>query len=141
MVARHFTDLFCWQLSNELKLRVYAIIARPKVARDFKYCDQIRESTRSAPRNIAEGFGKYDPPEFIRFLNIAKGSLSETENHLRDGLALTYLSQEEFHDLTRLAKRARSTTISLMAYLEQCPRKWRRPQYDDALPEFGSSEE
>ena len=100
MVARHFTELACWQLSNELKVRVYELIARPKVTRDFKFCDQIRDSARSAPRNISEGFGKYDPPEFARFLNLAKGSLMETQNHLRDGLSQTYLSQEEFHDLS-----------------------------------------
>jgi len=49
MTAKHFTELVCWQLSSELKRNIYAVIARPKVARDFKFCDQIRESARSAP--------------------------------------------------------------------------------------------
>jgi four helix bundle protein len=124
-VAKHFTELACWQLSNELKMRVYEIIARPNVARDFDFCDQIRDSARSAPRNIAEGFGKYDPPEFARFLKIAKGSLTETQNHLRDGLSQAYFSQGEFHDLSLLASRARSAAIALIKYLESCPRKWR----------------
>ncbi|MGE5814113.1 MAG: four helix bundle protein [Acidobacteriota bacterium] len=123
MIARHFTELVCWQLSSELKRKIYAVMARPKVARDFKFCDQIRESARSAPRNIAEGFGKYNPPEFGRYLNIAAGSLAETQNHLRDAFDLQYVEQKEFGELWRLAKRARGATIALMNYLASCPRK------------------
>ncbi len=124
MIARHFTELVCWQLSNELKARVYDLIARPRVARDFKFCDQIRESARSAPANIAEGFGKFDPPEFARYLKIAKGSLMETQNHLRDGLTQKYVAEEEFRQLWQLTKRARAAIIGLIEYLETCPRKW-----------------
>ena len=124
MVARDFTELVCWQLSNELKVRTYEIIHREKVARDFKFCDQIREAARSAPRNISEGFGKYDPPEFRRYLNIAAGSLKEMQNHLRDALSEEYIALDEFRTLWHLAKRARGATIALMAYLESCPRKW-----------------
>ena len=123
MTARHFTDLVCWQLSSALKRKIYAVIARPKVARDLKFCEQIRESARSAPRNIAEGFGKYDPPEFRRYLNIASGSIAETQNHLRDALDLKYLEQEELAELWQLAGRARGATLALMTYLENCPRK------------------
>lgn len=128
MVAREFTELVCWQLSTEFKVRVYEILARPKVARDGKFCDQIRESARSAPRNIAEGFGKYDPPEFRRYLGIAAGSLTESQNHLRDALTQQYISSDEFNQLWALTRRARKATLALMAYLESCPRKWNRPE-------------
>jgi four helix bundle protein len=137
VVARHFTELVCWQLSNDLKVRVYEVIAQPKVARDFKFCDQIRESARSAPRNISEGFGKYDPPEFARYLNIAKGSLTETQNHLRDGFSQGYLTLDTFHDLWLIAKRARAATIGLIQYLESCPRKWNRQTDVQARKETG----
>src|SRR5689334_8817187 len=52
--VRRYEDLVCWQLSDELKRRVYAVIARPEVRRDFDFCDQVRRSARSAPSNIAE---------------------------------------------------------------------------------------
>lgn len=123
MTARHFTELVCWQLSNELKVRIYGIIARPKVAKDFDYCDQIRKSARSAPSNISEGFGKYSAAEFRRYLNIAAGSLCETQNHLRDGLSQNYLESDEFKSIWTLATRARAATLGLMDYLKKCPRK------------------
>jgi four helix bundle protein len=130
VVARDFTELACWQLSTELKVRIYEILAREKVAKDFKFCDQIRDSARSAPRNIAEGFAKYHPPEFKRYLNIAAGSLGETRNHLRDALDQQYVTVEEYAELWQLAKRARGATLALMSYLESCPRKWPPPDAD-----------
>ncbi|MET0214239.1 MAG: four helix bundle protein, partial [Vicinamibacterales bacterium] len=57
MGARSFDELDTWQLSNELKLGVYELIRKPIVQRDLDFRDQMQDSARSAPRNIAEGFG------------------------------------------------------------------------------------
>ena len=120
MVARYYWELECWQLANELKLKVYAFIAKLPPARDFKYCDQIRESARSAPRNIAEGHGRYRPAEFARFLDFARGSLTETHNHLRDGLDLNYLTKAECAPMFKLCDRATGATTNLLRYLRRC---------------------
>jgi four helix bundle protein len=56
MGVRDFRDLVCWQLSYELKCEVFAFIANGPASRDFKYRDQIHDSSAAAPRNIAEGF-------------------------------------------------------------------------------------
>jgi len=69
VIARRYPDLECWQLANELKLRVYAFTAIEPAAWDRKYCAQIRDAARSAPRNIAEGFGRFWPREFAQFLD------------------------------------------------------------------------
>ena len=75
--VRHFRELVCWQLSRELKLAVYEFIERPHIRKDFKFCDQLREAARSAPRNIAEGFSRRTHADFARLLDIARGSLAE----------------------------------------------------------------
>ena len=85
--VRRYDDLVCWQLSFELQQLLFEKTASGPVTRDGKFCDQIRESARSATRNIAEGFGRY---EFRRFLRIARGSLIETHNHLREGRERNY---------------------------------------------------
>ena len=37
MIAQRYQDLDCWQLSNDLKLRVYAFIAKPPASKDFEF--------------------------------------------------------------------------------------------------------
>ena len=118
MIARHYKDLVCWQLANEVKKKVYAITARKHIARDFEFCQQIRESARSAPSNIAEGFGRYRPADFARFSEYARGSLAETQNHLNDALDLGYIDADECSSVCRLAMRAEKATVKLILYLK-----------------------
>ena len=86
MGANTYRELVCWQLADELQRRIVAITATPPAKRDFKFCDQIRDASLSVPSNIAEGFARRSPPDFARFLTIAKGSLGETQVRLRAGL-------------------------------------------------------
>ena len=117
MKAERFEDLIVWQLSDQLQTEIFEFTSHPPTSRDFKYCDQIRDSIRSAKRNASEGFGRYYPKEFARFLRITQGSLQETKNHLLDGLRQKYLSAERHEQLKRLCLRATKANVRLIAYL------------------------
>jgi four helix bundle protein len=119
MIAHRYHDLACWQLANELKRRVYALTGTEPTVKDRKYCDQIRDSARSAPSNIAEGFGRFRPIEFARFLEFAKASLLETHNHLGDGHDLGYIPESACKEMRQLADRAAGATTNLMKYLRR----------------------
>ena len=111
----HFRDLVCWQLlSHELKCEVFAFTATGPAAHDFRFRDQIRDSSASAARNIAEGFGRYVPGDFARFLGFAKGSLAETRNSLLDARERGYISERAYARLNNLAGAAERTTTNLM---------------------------
>ncbi|MEO8561999.1 MAG: four helix bundle protein [bacterium] len=56
---------------------------------------QLRRSALSIPSNIAEGCGKGSRKETVRFLQIAAGSSTETENHLLIACDLGYLTPVE----------------------------------------------
>jgi four helix bundle protein len=128
MVARHYRELVCWQLSNELKRRVYAFIAKPPASKDFEFCKQIRGSARGAPRTISEGFGRFRPPEFARYLEFARASLLETQNHLDDALDADYITTDLHHELFKLADRAIGATTKLQQYLKTCKEPPRNPR-------------
>jgi len=115
--ARHFRELNCWQLSNELKLGIYRLSERPQVKRDLRFCDQIRDAAASAPRNIAEGFGRRSHADFARFLDVARGSLAESQNHLQDAVDRGYLDDSEFKRLNGLSERACAAVARLQQYL------------------------
>src|SRR5689334_2577590 len=57
-MARTIEELHVWRLADELRLAVHALTATEAVARDRRFCDQIRDAASSATRNISEGFGR-----------------------------------------------------------------------------------
>lgn len=60
---------------------------------DEKYAlvQQLRRCAVSVPSNIAEGSSKRSAKEYVRFLNIAHGSLAEMETQLEIALRLHYI--------------------------------------------------
>jgi len=114
MPIRNFEDLVCWQLSHELKCEVLAVIASPPASRDFDFCTQIRKSSRSAPANISEGFGRYAPRDFANYLRIAKASLQETRNHLIEARDRGYIRNPLYSRLLHLARAAEKATTGLL---------------------------
>jgi four helix bundle protein len=66
---------------------------------------------------------KYNPREFARYANIAKGSLGELQNDLRQARALGYVSDREYTEGWRLIARAFRATNRLHRYLRTCPHR------------------
>jgi four helix bundle protein len=119
-MAKSFREIVAWQLAFELKEKVVALIASsPQAKRDFEFRDQLTDSCKSVPSNIAEGYGRYRPAEIARFLEIAKGSRDETENHLRDGVGSGYFKAEDVGPLIRLAARCLTASTRWQAYLQE----------------------
>ena len=128
MGVRDFRELVCWQLSYELKCEVPAFIENGPASKDFKYRDQIKDSASSAPRNIAEGFGRFRPRDFARFLEIARASLIETRNHLIDGRDRGYLANPLYSRLQNLARAASNATTKLMLTKTREAERLKRPR-------------
>jgi len=125
--VERFEDLDVWRLADELRREVLAFTEAGPASRDFKYRDQIRDAAASAARNTAEGFGRFRPADFARFLEFAHASLSETQDALLDGRERGYLSDKPFDRMWRLAKRGLAANTGLMTYLKDCAAKGRQP--------------
>jgi four helix bundle protein len=115
---RSFQEFGAWQLAYALRGAVVPLCRRTLRARDFKLHGQIREAARSAPRNIAEGFGRYTHRDFARFVRIAKSSEVELLNHFREALGSGYLTDAECRDLEHAARKAIKAANGLIRYLE-----------------------
>ena len=119
MGVKHFTELRCWEQSTESKRRMYAICARELACRDRDFCSQVKRAAASAPRNIAEGFARFNHREFKQFLRIARGSLGELQDALLDAKDRGYVEEDEFKEIWEISERAIASTTGLMKYLQE----------------------
>ena len=116
---KDFQEIVAWQLARALKLRVDLYLKRPEFKRLYRYCDQLSDSARSGPANIAEGFGRHGNREFARFVRIAKGSEAEVLNHLIDARDQQLIIDEEFREADHAARKAMKAAIGLIKHLER----------------------
>jgi four helix bundle protein len=112
-VRRH-EDLVAWQLCTELDALIFEATSKGPGARDFEWLDQIRGSSGSAAPNIAEGFGRFGPREFARYLRIAIASLKETSTHLVLGKGRGYLVDPTYARQAALCRAATDITTRLL---------------------------
>jgi four helix bundle protein len=82
-VARHYSQLICWQLADSLRVQIYKVTSRAPCKDDFKRKGQLEDAIDSVCRNIAEGFGGTSHKEFARFLEISRRSLNEVMDCIR----------------------------------------------------------
>lgn len=105
-----YQDLECWQLANELKRRVDELVDASPAKKDFRFRDQLIDAAASGPSNIAEGFSYYRHKEAAPYARIAKASLTETTNHLNDGVDRRHWKAEQIASLLELGERAIGAT-------------------------------
>jgi len=59
----------------------------------------LRKAAVSVTSNIAEGQARYSRREFYRFLQVARGSLAETETQIMIAMSLDYLTHATVRSL------------------------------------------
>ena len=84
-----------WKKSVGLVKEVYALTDKFPRSELYALADQMRRAAVSIPSNIAEGAARSTKKEFIQFLHIAQGSLSELDTQFEVALSLEYLRENE----------------------------------------------
>ena len=79
---RSFRDLIAWQKDMDLCEQVYALSKAFPPDERFGLTAQMRRAAVSIPSNIAEGYGRVRTQDYVRFLNLALGSLAEVETQM-----------------------------------------------------------
>ena len=62
----------------------------------------MRRAAISVPANISEGAARQTKKEFIQYLHMAQGSLSELDTHLEIALRLDYMKEISLQELSIL---------------------------------------
>lgn len=79
----------------ELVVAVYSATSRFPQNEQYGLTSQLRRAAVSVPANIAEGAARNGSKEFLHFLGIASGSLSELDTLIELACQLGYLENTE----------------------------------------------
>ncbi len=115
---KRFEDITAWQRARTLVRDIYEVTSRGNFAKDYSLKDQIRRASISVMSNIAEGFSRHTDREFIQFLHVAKGSISEVQSQLYVALDLKYISEATFKELYELLEEAIRLISGFVRYLK-----------------------
>ena len=107
-----FKDMTVWKEAMNLVKMIYLETKIFPKEEMYGLTSQIRKSAVSIPANIAEGNGRKSRKEYLQFLSIASGSISELETHLLIAEQLNFLTKEVTE---QLQKQLRSVARLLQA--------------------------
>ena len=116
---KDFKELKVWHKAHGLALAIY------KATKDFPreelygLTSQMRRAAVSISANIAEGCGRRSDGEFVRFLQIARGSASEVECHLLLARDLKFLNDSTYQDLDGKLTEVQRMLTSLVISVEE----------------------
>ena len=88
-------DLEVYKLSLNLVEDIYKLTEDFPSSENFGLTSQLRRAAVSLPSNIAEGSSRGSTKDFIRFLNIASGSLAEIETQLVIAERIGYITFDD----------------------------------------------
>jgi four helix bundle protein len=135
MTAKTFRDLRAWQATYAFKIRIYELTETGLLSKDNYFRKQLREAAASATSQISEGFGRFDPADFGRFVKMARASVLECQNHLQDAEDRCYISDDDRQEYEKLVQQALSEIGGLLDYL-QSPEAKRNAE---RVPETGGA--
>ncbi len=93
-----YRKLKVYMKATDLVVHVYATIKRFPKEEQYALCDQLRRAVVSIPSNIAEGMGRLSNKDRAHFLEMAYGSLLETNCQLDIAKKLGYIEADELHE-------------------------------------------
>jgi len=114
-VIMNHKNLEVWKRGMDLAVEIYTISKRFPQVESYGLTGQIRRSAISIPSNIAEGAARKGDKEFLQFLNVSLGSLSELETQYLIAIRLEFV--EDSIEIDQLIKEVRKLIIGTRNYL------------------------
>ncbi|NLT69582.1 MAG: four helix bundle protein [Verrucomicrobiaceae bacterium] len=111
---RDHTKLTAFLKADELALEVYRITRSFPQEEMYALKSQIRRAAVSVPSNIVEGCSREGEKEFVRFLDIAFGSLRELSYQVSLSNRLGYLSPTDYQSIAPLLTETEKVLGSLI---------------------------
>jgi four helix bundle protein len=102
LTVRQYGDLIAWQKAIDLVEEVYKITKGFPKEEVYGLASQVRRAAVSIPSNIGEGQSRTSR-DFVHFLSMAHGSLSEVETQMIIAHRLGYISPAQAARVAKMA--------------------------------------
>jgi len=102
---RDYTKIEAWRLADDLTVAVYERTRSFPREEMYGLTNQLRRASYLVPANVVQGASRESKKDYLHFLYIARGSLSETQFFIHLARRLDYLGKEEsasLHGQTKL---------------------------------------
>jgi four helix bundle protein len=108
-----------WELSDRFVVEVYRVTKHFPREELYGLTSQLRRAAVSVPANIAEGAQRQYLKEYLQFLCIARGSMSEAAYYIHLAQQLGHLKDNELNALTEIQIEASKTLTGLIHWAEE----------------------
>jgi four helix bundle protein len=118
MEKSKFEDLQIFQLSEKLSDQIWHIVTKWSLFEKDTVGKQFIRAADSIGANIAEGNGRYNLQDNLRFIKIARGSLNETRYCLKRAYTRKLLTSEQIDSLEPIINELSPKLNAYFKYLD-----------------------
>jgi len=118
-VSFGFERLELWKKVREFKNEIRDETRSFPAGEKYRLTDQLIRSSRSVNALLAEGHGRFTFPDQLHFCVQARGSLSETINHLIDAFDEGYISDDRLNYFKAKGKELERLLNGYISYLRK----------------------
>lgn len=97
MNYKGYKELESYVKARELRIDISELVKKFPTSEKFQLTTQIIRSSRSITANIAEGYGRFTYTDTRHFFIIARGSTTETMEHLTTAFDEKYITEQELN--------------------------------------------
>jgi four helix bundle protein len=115
-----FEQVDSWKEARLLVSDIYSLLSE---CRDFGYKGQMQRAAVSVMSNIAEGFDRGSNREFVQFLVISRGSVSEVKSLAYAGLDVGHLDVKSFEMIMARCIKLTNVLNGFIRFLKASSRK------------------
>jgi four helix bundle protein len=101
---RDYTKIHAWKLADDLAVAIYECSRSFPKEELYGLTSQLRRAGYSVPANISEGSSRESQKDYLHFLYIARGSLSEVQYFIHLARRLGFVSEVADGNLARQIK-------------------------------------
>jgi four helix bundle protein len=116
---RDYTKIDAWRLADDLTVSIYEATRTFPREELYGITSQMRRASSSVPANIAEGSARGTQKDYLHFLHVARGSLTETQYFIHLSSRLGYIEPSRSDSLQQQTKSAFACLHGLIRVVEK----------------------